>query len=278
MWTVNARDIISLRTPGGDRFTEFVDDLIRAEAFVGGIPQTEISTNLRTNIGDEGADTEIKQAISSAFLASPPTPTCWQYKATGYATVDDTALRNEIKKTSSSRKHIAYSHQLIQAGYRYYFCICDDMPAMKRTEWENILQEEISLINNSAPAPVVLTASHLAVWANSFPAIIIRFFRPDLGNFLHLKSWGQSITSVTSRYSEVLAWNPIKQRILEHVFFDKPCRSVNISIQGEAGVGKTRFVYEALLDISVLGNLVVYTTDTSAKEIAHNLVNSDLMV
>jgi hypothetical protein len=30
MWTVNAYDIFSLRTPSGDRFTEFVDALIRA--------------------------------------------------------------------------------------------------------------------------------------------------------------------------------------------------------------------------------------------------------
>jgi len=64
MWTINARDIISLRTPGGDRFTEFVDALIRAEAFAEGISQTLISTNLRTNIGDEGVDTEVKQGAS----------------------------------------------------------------------------------------------------------------------------------------------------------------------------------------------------------------------
>ncbi|MFM7887676.1 MAG: hypothetical protein ACKPCM_13520, partial [Pseudanabaena sp.] len=253
---------------------EFVDALIRAEAFASGIPQTQISTNLRTNIGDQGVDTEVKQAILSTFIGSPSTPSCWQYKAMAYATVNDDDLREEIKKTNK-RNHTAYVQQLIKTGYSYYFCICDDMPAVKRAEWENILNEEIRLINYSAPTSVVLTASHLAVWANSFPSIIIRFFTPNLDNFLHLKSWGQSITSLTSRYSEVLAWNPIKQRILEHVLFDKPCRIVNISIQGEAGVGKTRFVYEALLSITGLENLVVYTTDTSAKEIARTLANSD---
>jgi len=173
MWTINARDIISLRTPGGDRFTEFVDALIRAEAFAEGISQTLISTNLRTNIGDEGVDTEVKQAMSSTFIDSPSTPTCWQYKAMGYADVSDMNLRKEILKTSSKRKHIAYVHRLIQAGYRYYFCICDEMPPVTRTEWENVLQEEVRKIHASAPAPVVLTASHLAEWANSFPAIII---------------------------------------------------------------------------------------------------------
>ncbi len=274
MWTVNARDIISLRTPGGDRFTEFVDALIRAEAFAGGISQTLISTNLRTNIGDQGVDTEVTQAMSSTFIDSPSTPTCWQYKAMGYADVSDTDLRNEIRKTSTKRKHIAYVHKLLQAGYRYYFCICDDMPATKRKDWQDILQKEISLINNSAPLAVVLTASHLAEWANSFPAIIIRFFRPELSDFLHLESWGNSITKLTSRYSEVIAWDSVKQRILEHIFFDNQCRSVNISIQGEAGVGKTRFVYEILLQILGLNRLVVYTKDTSATKIANVLANN----
>jgi len=216
----------------------------------------------------------VKQAMSSTFIDSPSTPTCWQYKAMGYADVSDMDLRKEILKTSSKRKHIAYVHRLIQAGYRYYFCICDEMPPVTRTEWENVLQEEVRKIHASAPAPVVLTASHLAEWANSFPAIIIRFFRHELSDFLHFESWGNSITKLTSRYSEVIAWDSVKLRILEHIFFDNPCRSVNISIQGEAGVGKTRFVYEILLQILGLNPLVVYTKDTSATKIANVLANN----
>jgi hypothetical protein len=120
MWTINSYDIFLLRTPGGDRFTEFVDELIRAEARIEGVPLSEISTNLRTNLGDKGVDTEVRQALPANCTGWMGVPTCWQYKATEFKNIKDSALCQEVKK--------AYSKELIQKGYGYRLCICDDLP------------------------------------------------------------------------------------------------------------------------------------------------------
>ena len=53
-WTLDPQDVSRLRSPSGDRFTQFVDKLIRAQAYVAGVPQERIATNLRTNIPDGG--------------------------------------------------------------------------------------------------------------------------------------------------------------------------------------------------------------------------------
>ena len=89
MFTINSRDIFKFRTPGGDRFTEFVDALIRAEAYSQGIPMSGIATNLRTNLGDGGVDSEVCQAIPTSQTGWFSVPTCWQYKATQFKGIYD---------------------------------------------------------------------------------------------------------------------------------------------------------------------------------------------
>ncbi|MEM9272689.1 MAG: hypothetical protein AAGA80_06960 [Cyanobacteria bacterium P01_F01_bin.143] len=124
MWTINSYNIFALRTPGGDRFTEFVDALIRAEAYVQGVPLSEISTNLRTNLGDGGVDTEVKQDMLHDNTGWFNVPTCWQYKATTFAGIYSSNLIKEINKS--------YSTELIKKGYGYRFCICDDLTPEKK--------------------------------------------------------------------------------------------------------------------------------------------------
>jgi len=70
MTSITDRQILVLRTPGGDVFVEFVDSLIRGQASRSGLPASEINTNLGTTIKDGGVDTEVRQAI-------PGDPTGW---------------------------------------------------------------------------------------------------------------------------------------------------------------------------------------------------------
>lgn len=128
MFTINSRDIFTLRTPGGDRFTEFVDALIRSEAYSQGIPMSGISTNLRTNLGDGGVDSEVRQAISNSRTGWFSVPTCWQYKATQFKDISDANLREEVNKY--------YAKELIQKKYGYRFCICDDLTPAKKSKWK----------------------------------------------------------------------------------------------------------------------------------------------
>ena len=124
MWTINSFDIFTLRTPGGDRFTEFVDALIRSEAYIQGLQLSEISTNLRTNIPDGGVDTEVRQSMPHSNTGWFSVPTCWQYKATSFAGIYPGKLKKEVNKS--------YSTELIKKGYGYRFCICDDLTPVKK--------------------------------------------------------------------------------------------------------------------------------------------------
>ncbi len=261
MWTINSFDIFPLRTPGGDRFTEFVDALIKAEAYIQGIPTSEISTTLRTNIGDKGVDAEVRQPTSNSLTGWMSVPTCWQYKATEYKNISKKNLREEVNKE--------YAKELIQKDYGYRFCICDDLPPVTKSNWESILDDEIAKINPNAPKSKVITASDLATWASQYPAIVVRFFKPDLINSLSYIDWGEEIKFLTDKYVEIKRWASIKQRLKEHLNFDISCQNVVFSLQGEAGVGKTRFVYETLSTIEGADNLVLYAIDDKAIEIIY---------
>lgn len=263
MWTINSRDIFPLRTPGGDRFTEFVNSLIKAEAYIQGIPTSKISTTLRTNIGDKGVDAEIRQSALINLTGWMSVPTCWQYKATEYRNISEKNLREEVNKE--------YAQELIKKGYGYRFCICDNLTPVKKSEWENILNEEIAQISSNAPQSKIITASDLATWANQYPAITVKFFKPSFVNFLAFKNWGRNITKLTSEYVEVNLWASIKQRIIDHTNFNNVPNTVILPIQGEAGVGKTRFIYETLLGIQNVENLILYAIDRKALDLAYPL-------
>ncbi len=266
MWTINSHEIFLLRTPGGDRFTEFVDSLIRSEASIEGVTLSEVSTNLRTNIGDKGVDTEVRQLMPANRIGWMDVPTCWQYKATKYSEISNPELSKEVNKP--------YSKQLIQKGYGYRFCICDDLPPAKRREWEKLLDNEVKKLNFSAPPSRVIAASDLAAWASQRPAIVVRFFKPDLIKCLDLEDWGNRITELTSRYVEVESWTAVKQSILEHTNFNIACNNVIFQLEGEAGVGKTRLVFEALSSIAGAKSLVLYAIDEKALNIAYSLVHN----
>jgi hypothetical protein len=263
MWNINSFNIFPLRTPGGDRFTEFVDSLIKAEAYIRGIPTSEISTTLRTNIGDKGVDAEVRQPVTNNLTGWMSVPTCWQYKATEYRNISEKNLREEVNKE--------YAQELIQKGYGYRFCICDDLTPVKKSEWESILDDEIAKINSNAPNSKVITASDLATWASQYPSIIVKFFQPQSVNSLGLENWGKNITKLTSEYVEVDLWASIKQQIIDYTNFNNVPNTVILPIQGEAGVGKTRFIYETLLGIQNVENLVLYAIDKKALDLAYPL-------
>ena len=104
------------------------------------------------------------------------------------------------------------------------------------------------------------------------PAVVVRFFKPELVNSLTLEDWGDRITELTSKFLEVEAWASVKQRILEHINFNISCNTVILPLQGEAGVGKTRLVYESLLSVEGAKNFVLYAIDEKSLDIAYPLV------
>jgi len=272
MWTVNALDVKHLgRTPGGERFTDLVDRLIRAQGFAGGVPFSAIATNMRNNRADGGVDTRVDMPIPGDPTGYVAIRTIWQYKATEAAGTTEADLQKEINKP--------YARECIGKGYAYRFCICDEVTPEKKDEWVAKLTEFARAIEPSAPAAMVVAAGDLAPWARMFPALLVSLFpMVGRGTVLHLGAWGKNARDVTPIFVPVPSWEPARESIAAHVAMGQRPSEVVLPVKGEAGVGKTRLAYEVLAGIDGSGALVLYTDDERlATEVAAQLANDDTL-
>ncbi len=271
MFSITAQDVIHLgRSPGGDRFTQFVDALIRAHCYACSTPQSSISTNLRTNIRDGGVDTRVSQPATGDRdkIQWMRDKTIWQYKATDASQVIPSLLQKEVGNQQERR----YSTECIEQGYAYRFCVCAGEADCKKVEWENTLNQAIRAIQSDALDARVLTADDLAAWANQFPALILEFFRPRMADaVLHLNAWKQNITDATPLFMNVPTWEPIQQEIRRHLDFGSRPVEVLLSVQGEAGAsGKPGAVQGPLQQKARRSDAI--TSVTSARCIRYSTV------
>lgn len=253
MWKVLGADVVAaLQGGGGERFTAFVDALIYAHASAHGLPFDRIRSNERANQADGGVDTHLLEGLPEERTGWLRTPTCWQYRATASRGVTKSVLLRELRKPRV--------RQLLSEGRAYRFAICDGVPEPKIEKWTRWLSEAIRAFAPHAPPPRVVTAEHLATWAGHFPGVIARFFRRDQFDVEHLESWGRGLTNATTSYVRVLAWRPQELQLEEHVDLSRATRTPVLPVLGEAGIGKSRLVFETLRRVGA-GHLVVYTDD-----------------
>lgn len=275
IWQIDAHDVIGLQ--GRDvEFAQLVDDLLTQQAALGGIAFGALRRNLKTQVPDGGVDAAVSQPIPQDPGGYCTVATCWQYKASPTGNIkpskkkkggQESALREELRKSEAAN--------LVMAGYGYRFCIADDLPPPQKAQWEAWLLDEARKITANPALPQVLTATDLATWANRLPGVILPF-RPYLAGFSSLRTWGKEITLQTPHFVPVAAWKDPMQVVTNHADVILSCVRVVQTIQGEAGVGKTRCVYESLAVSAANHALVVYTrNEIEAERIADILANDD---
>jgi hypothetical protein len=273
IWKISVEDVERLK--GFDReFAELMNDLLYQEARGGGLSDTDLRLNMNVLAPDGGVDAAVDKAIPGPGGASGyfGVPTCWQYKATSTGNI-----KPPKGETGGQPAGIAHEmnkpevRNLISRGYGYRFCITDELTPPRIAEWEGWMDDEAKKIKSDAAPSRVLTASRLKDWINRY-AGLIRSIRTDLGPFRDFKTWGHEIQHLTNHYHPVPAWADKLQTIREFADFSRqPSRAV-LPIRGEAGVGKTRCVYEALLLNQGIKSVVVYTTNESdAEDLANQL-------
>jgi len=266
MWNITSSEIRSFQGSGGTPFTKLINSIIRAHAFVHSLPVSNIHTNLRTNLPDGGVDTTVQIGIDHDPVGWMDNKTVWQYKGTESRNVNLVSLREEISKDFVKR--------CIRDGYGYRFCICDSVAFETKQGWLSELNRLTREISGEAAPAKILDAEDLAVWANKFPSIILQFFRPSfVGKALHMEVWRDNALATTSTYVPVPNWEPIRASLKAHVDFAQTPVEAVIEVQGNAGVGKTRMVYEFLAGLQA-DNLIIYVSDDQhASEIATELAN-----
>jgi hypothetical protein len=268
MWTISsATDIPLLRGGGGQPFTRFVNALLQAQCFAYGIPQAAIATTLRVNVGDGGVDTRIDQGAAGDRTGYLGGPSAWQFKAESVAQVTAGSITEEI------RKH--YAAELVRRGYGYRVCVCDEMTAEKKEQLNNALNAAAQAIQPGAAQCHVLSASDLAEWANRFPGVVGTVFDRPITIARHWQDWDATQRAITPNYLLPDGWAPRLQVIQQHLQFSSALFDPVLPVQGAAGVGKTRLVFEAIRQVPGAQELVVVTNDDlRAQEAALWLVNA----
>ena len=295
IWKVAEADVTRYQGLGRE-FAGLMNDLLYQEALGSGLLDSDLRLNMNVLAPDGGVDAAVDKAVPGTGGASGyfDVPTCWQYKASSSGHIKSS--KKPPKKSPKPRPKKSPKDEpvglkaglieeitkpevkrLIGKGYGYRLCISDDLTPQRILEWEGWLNEEAKKIKNDAAPPKVLSASRLATWINRY-AGLIRTIRTDLGPFRDFKTWGDEIQLLTSHYHPVAAWADELQTIREFADFSRtPSRAV-LPIRGEAGVGKTRCVYEALVLDEGIQSVVVYTTNESdAEALANHLAGNSEM-
>jgi hypothetical protein len=273
VWTVSAADLCRLQ--GQDvELTELLNQLLGAST-AGSLPPAALRLTLATRIPDGGVDAAVDGPLPQDrdVMGLFAVPTCWQYKACPTEHIkpskgkggQEAALRGEIRKP--------HAKELIKKGYGYRLCIADCLTPERRALWERWLLDEARKINPEAQPPRVVGADLLAEWCSRYPGVVRRL-RPFLGVVHDFRTWDQIESAQTQTFVDVQARETAVGAIREFADLSRPVRSPVLVISGEAGVGKTRCVLEAVRSLAGIAALVVATDDEAAAvDVVHRLLN-----
>lgn len=271
MIRIKPEAIHALRDSTGRPLTALMDRLIRHSVSVSRTTQDCVSTNLRVNYQDGGVDTQVSVPLSVDRRGYFGAKSAWQYKAHAEKSLTKGKLQAEITEDSK-----AYLRQLLRDGYAYRICIADNAPAQRKAKLEEWLDEAIQGIAPGALACKVLFADDIVDWVNSFPGIAAEMTGGDVGGFLFFDSWARSARRRTENFIPTPESESIRAIVQSHIRWTTQPRTARLTISGDAGVGKTRTVLEAIAEVPEVSSLVLYVDDEDkALEQARAAANAD---
>lgn len=271
MIRIKPESIYALRDSTGRALTELMDRLIRHSVSVSRTAQDCVSTNLRVNYQDGGVDTQVSTALSVDRRGYFGAKSAWQFKAHAEKSLTKAKLQAEITDESK-----AYLRQLLKDGYAYRICIADNAPSKRKAKLEEWLDEAIQGVAPGAPASKVLFADDIVAWVNSFPGIAAEMTGADVGGFLFFDSWARSARRRTENFVPTPESESIRATVQNHIRWTTQPRTARLTISGDAGVGKTRTVLEAIAAMPEVSSLVIYLDDEDkALEQARAAANAD---
>ncbi len=266
--SITAADLSRFRDGSGNAFTQFVDGVIRAAAARLMIQPTDVHTNVRVNVRDGGVDTQVNTGADDP-AGRLTQPTLWQYKAQEFSAIDDAAIEHEINAESKE-----YARSLISKGYAYRLCVCHDTATNIKLRLQAKLNDVVKSLNSAAPPALVLGASDIAEWANQYPSVVAKTLGLPTDNFRWFDSWQISAVADTREFVATDQFPSLRDRIQAHLDWSTKPKQMGLTVYGDAGVGKTRSVFEILKGLENQRELVLYTIDEqAAKDIATLLVN-----
>lgn len=236
----------------GVRFTPFVNRLLDLEVRSNALAGHLLSVNVNETTPDGGVDASVRDASSSDFI--PTGDSAWQFKRSGFGP----------KPCADEFAKAAWAHDFVRGGGSYVIVIAAALPdnlIERRRQAVAAAAMDLGLIDADDRDRIrVYDANALGRWASRFPALAVSGLAGGPGSdAVDFDRWAAGRTHTVAWAAEAARDAAIAD-IRRQVASDGV---VEIRVQGDSGVGKTRLVLEALRDES-LAPLVVYVADERA--------------
>ena len=218
---------------GGANFGQFVSRLIATETAAHGMRGTALETTYLENVGDGGVDAGLRHAAETSWI--PVGDSAWQFKAGDLA---PGRCKTELRGAAGAL-------EVLQNGGQYRLVLGASLTPTKINKRRIALIEAAGELGIARADQVidVVTADGLARWVEQYPALAVSPVLRGIGHIGQtLDEWSRSklhatvwVTS-TSRETQIDA---IRQVISGN-------EQLDLHVDGESGLGKTRLVLEAL--------------------------------
>lgn len=256
VFNLSPKDFASL---GQDRAVEALRRLLWAEAGKVGVGANLINVPQCINVGDGGIDAYIDEANPTKDEIIPVGCSGFQVKSSD---LSPAKCKAELHIDEDLRKALKPEvEQLLKKKGTYVLVLFADITSAKLKTRESAIKEELARAKHRKVKIRVYTANHLAGFFERFPSLVA-WLRNDRTYCLPYAFWSQRRDITVPR--RFIADNG-RERLANEIR-DKlraPGGScVVYRITGLAGIGKTRFVHEALSPQD-LNERVIYVTADS---------------
>ncbi len=229
-FSVNPAQVAGL---GGANFNQLVGRLLAVEAAAHNMAGTTLETTYLENVGDGGVDAGLRDVIGTAWL--PAGASAWQFKA---GNLSPAACKSELERAS-------WAIKILRGGGSYRLVLGASLPASKIEPRRKALLEAAAGLGiaNAETKIDVIAGDQLARWIEAFPALAVSPLLRATGIIGQtFEQWSQSIRHTTSWVS-----SPERDHQIDAIRTTLTTGSqLDLHLDGESGLGKTRLALEAL--------------------------------
>ncbi|MEP0826734.1 MAG: hypothetical protein HRF40_14760, partial [Nitrososphaera sp.] len=257
VFTVTVKDFANINKP--EESVDFFRELLWAEATKWKIPKSKINVPSNINAADGGVDAEVKDVtVPSGSGLIKQGLTRYQLK-TGDYRLDAGGIRKLLFNEGNGELKPRIRSCLEQDGAFVVVLFdprVDNPDKDELTSLENRIREELGRVDTKyLKARIeVLMPNMMASYVNSFPSLSLKLKRLEGQGFFSHSTWASlpdMRVELKMADRQLQKLEQFKREIRE------ADRAVHIRVNGEPGIGKTRFVLEMLRDED-MAPLVVY--------------------
>jgi hypothetical protein len=242
---------------GGALFQELVNRLLTAEIAAAGLSSINLRTSYQSNVKDQGVDARLEAPRATDWV--PTGDSAWQFKA---GTLGPEGCADELADAT-------FAHEILRNGGTYRLVLGKGLEAGPIEDREAKLREKAAELgfDVSGDRFKIIDGNQLARWIERYPALAVSTVIRGAGHVaIDFDSWTRKAKH-RFKWVQSAERDELRAKVLE---FLAQSTKLDLRIEGESGLGKSRGMLEALRG-SKYESLVVYVGDGS--EIQTSLIN-----